>query len=205
MYKIYEIKDTFRMPPESFGKKITGVAERILQEKYEGMLDKEMGLVLAVYNIRDISDGLIFPGDAGTRHDVTFDALTYIPKVEEIVVGEVTELMDFGAFVRIGPIDGLVHVSQITDDFISLDRKLSAFVSKRGGKSLKKGDIVYAKVSTVSIKSKNLRESRIALTMRPEGLGKPEWAAAAARKQQGGHGSGGSGGSGKRGGSKRGR
>lgn len=196
MYKIYQIKDTFRMPPDSFGKKIKGVAERILQDKYEGVLDKDMGLILAVYNIRDISDGMIFPGDAGTRHDVTFDALTYIPKVEEIVLGEVTELMDFGAFVRIGPIDGLVHVSQITDDFISLDKKVSAFVSKRGGKSLKKGDVVYAKVSTVSIKSKNLRESRIALTMRPEGLGKLEWAAAAARKQQS-HGS--SGGSGKRG------
>ncbi len=44
--------------------------------------------------------------------------LTYMPFVEEVVAGEVTELAEFGAFVRIGPIDGLVHVSQITNDFL---------------------------------------------------------------------------------------
>lgn len=182
MYKIYSIKDTFKMYPDNFGKDINEVAERTLQDKYEGEYDKDMGIVIAVYNVRNVSDGQIYPGDPSTHHDAEFDALVYLPKVEEIVVGEVTELMDFGAFVRIGPIDGLVHVSQITDDFISLDKKTSTFVSKRGGKSLKKGDMVYAKVSTVSMKSKNMRESRIALTMRPEGLGKPEWAAAAAKR-----------------------
>jgi DNA-directed RNA polymerase (rpoE), archaeal and eukaryotic form len=185
MYKIYEVNDTFKMTPDNFGKDITAVADKTLREKYEGTIDKDMGVIIAVYNVRNISDGFIFPGDPSTRHSVDFDALAYYPKVEEIVVGEVTELMDFGAFVRIGPIDGLVHVSQITDDFISMDKKSSTFVSKKGGKSLKKGDIVYAKISTVSIKNKNMRESRIALTMRPEGLGKLEWVAAAARSSQG--------------------
>ncbi len=183
MYKTYLIRDTFKMFPDNFGKEISEVAERTLQDKYEGEYDKDMGIVIAVYNVRNVSDGQIYPGDPSTHHDVEFDALIYMPKVEEIVVGEVTELMEFGAFVRIGPIDGLVHVSQITDDFMSLDKKTSTFVSKRGGKSLKKGDTVYAKVSTVSMKSKNMRESRIALTMRPEGLGKPEWATAAAKRR----------------------
>lgn len=184
MYKNYSIKDTFQISPENFGKKVNDVAERFLQEKYEGEFDKDLGIIIIVFNIRNVSDGIIHPGDPSTYHQVEFDILAYLPKVEEIVVGEVTELMDFGAFVRIGPIDGLVHVSQITDDFISLDKKTMTFQSKRGGKTLKKGDIVYAKVSTVSMKNKNSRESKIALTMRPEGLGKPEWATAAFKKRR---------------------
>ena len=86
-----------------------------------------------------------------------------------------TEIAEFGAFVRIGPIDGLVHVSQITNDFLSFDRKAQAFISKRSGRTLKKGDVVFAKISTISMKN-SVKDSKIALTMKPEGLGKPEWA-----------------------------
>ena len=66
------------------------------------------------------------------------------------------------------------HVSQITNDFLSFDRKVPAFVSKKSGRSLKKGDVVLAKISTVSMKN-TVKDSKIALTMKPEGLGKQEW------------------------------
>jgi DNA-directed RNA polymerase subunit E'/Rpb7 len=39
---------------------------------------------------------------------------------------------------------------------------------------VKKGDTVYAKVSTISIRN-TIQDAKIALTMRPEGFGKPEW------------------------------
>ncbi|MGC8649151.1 MAG: DNA-directed RNA polymerase [Candidatus Micrarchaeia archaeon] len=174
MYKVYTIKDTFKLPPERFGDDLEVAASEILQNKYEGSIDKDMGLLLAIFNIRDIGDGVILPGDPSTRHDVKFDILTYTPEIGEIVIGEVSELVEFGAFVRMGPMDGLVHVSQIIGDFISYDKKANAFVSKKTGKSLKKGDVVYAKISTVSLK-KSIRDSKIALTMKPAGLGKEEW------------------------------
>ena len=124
--------------------------------------------------MRGVSDGHILPGDPSTHHDVTFDLLTFRIKLEEVVVGEVSETLDFGGFVRIGPIDGLVHLSQITSDFVSFDRKTNTFTSKNTGKSLKKGDKVYAKISTISMKG-TTKDAKIALTMRPEGLGKLEW------------------------------
>jgi DNA-directed RNA polymerase subunit E' len=175
MYYIYTVKDTFKMPPDQFGEDIVKVAAKVLQRKYEGMIDKDMGVIVCIFNVRDISDGIIYPEDPSTHHDAEFDVLAYIPQVEEIVAGDVTELADFGAFVRIGPIDGLVHVSQIANDFLSLDKKIPSFVSRKSGISLKKGDLVYAKISTISMKS-SIKDSKIALTMRPEGLGKPEWA-----------------------------
>ena len=175
MYYIYNVKDTFKMPPDQFGEDIAKVAASVLQKKYEGMIDKDMGVIVCVFDIGSVSDGIVYPGDPATHHDADFKVLAYMPQVEEVVAGDVTELADFGAFVRIGPVDGLVHVSQIANDFISLDKKVSSFISRKTGISLKKGDLVYAKISTVSMKN-SIKDSKIALTMSPEGLGKPEWA-----------------------------
>jgi len=183
LYKVYTIRDVFKLPPERFGDDLETAATEILQSKYEGNIDKDMGLLLAVFNVRDIGDGIILPEDPATRHDVRFDILTYVPEVGEVTIGEVSELVEFGAFVRIGPIDGLVHVSQIIGDYISYDKKSGAFISKKSGKSLKKGDVVYAKISTVSMK-RSIRDSKIALTMKPSGLGKEEWIAAEAKKSR---------------------
>ena len=174
MYYKYTVKDMFSLPPEKFDQDIEKVAEEELQNKYEGRVDKDMGIIITVFNVRGISDGIIYPGDPATHHEAEFDVLSFMPYVDEVVVGEVTELVDFGAFVRIGPMDGLVHVSQIANEFLSYDRKTQTFVSKQRKLSLKKGDLVYAKISTVSMKN-NAKDSKIALTMKPEGLGKPEW------------------------------
>ena len=188
MYNIYSVRDTFKMPPEYFGEDIEKVATTILQMKYEGRIDRDLGVIVAIFNVRNIGDGLIFPGDPATHHDAEFDVLSYMPQVDEVVAGQVTELVEFGAFVRIGPMDGLVHVSQIASDFLTFDKKNQAFVSKRSSISLKKGDTVYAKVSTISMKS-TIKDSKIALTMKPDGLGRPEWAnlaSAKARAKKGG-------------------
>ncbi len=175
MYYIHTIKDTISIPPSSFGEDITKTSESILRQKYERTIDRDLGIIIALYNVRDISDGYLTPGDPSTHNDVTFDVLTFSLEVDEVVAGEVSELVDFGCFVRLGPIEGLVHLSQITSDFISYDRKAGFFTSKSTGKSLKKGDLVYTKVSTISLKN-TIKDTKIALTMRPDGLGKPEWA-----------------------------
>ena len=175
MYKIYSVKDMFKMPPASFGDDLEKVALEELSRRYESTVDKDMGILIAVFNVRNVGEGMIYPNDPSTHHDVEFDVLVYVPQVEEVVAGEVSELAEFGAFVKIGPIDGLVHVSQITNEFLNFDRKIPAFTSRRSNLSLKKGDFVYAKISTVSLKG-TIKDSKIALTMRPEGLGKLEWA-----------------------------
>ncbi len=174
MYYIHTIKDTISIPPSNFGEDIQTTATQILRSKYERTIDKELGIILALFDVKDISDGFILPGDPSTHHNVRFNLLTFNLDVGEVVTGEVSELVDFGCFVRLGPIDGLVHMSQITNDFINYDRKSSAFVSRTSGKNLKKGDTVYAKVSTISLKN-NIKDTKIALTMRPDGLGKLEW------------------------------
>jgi len=174
LYYVYTVTDSVRVPPKYIGEDVEKATTDMLRAKYERTLDKDSGIILVVFNVRDISDGYILPADPNIHHDVTFDILTFSLAVDEVVLGEVSELADFGLFVRLGPIDGLVHLSQITSDFITFDRKTGVFVSKNTKRTVKKGDTVYAKVSTVSIRN-TIQDIKIALTMRAEGFGKPEW------------------------------
>lgn len=172
MYYVTTIKDSVSIPPKYIGEDATKAAADMLRNKYERTVDKDLGIMLVVYNIRDISEGFILPEDPNAHHDVTFDVLSFKLDVDEVVVGEASEFADFGVYVRIGPLDGLVHLSQVTNDFVSFDRKSGMLVSKSLKRSLKKGDTVYAKVSTVSTRGNG---TKVALTMRPEGLGKLDW------------------------------
>ena len=174
MYYVHTIKDTLSIPPEYFNKDIAAVAEELLRRKYERTIDKDLGVILTVFNVRDISDGVIMPSDPSTHHDLKFDVLTFNLEVDEVFIGQISEMIDFGCFVRIGPLEGLVHLSQITGDFMTFDRKTGTFVSKNSGRTIKKGDDIYAKVSTISMKN-TVKDTKIALTMRPDGLGKREW------------------------------
>ena len=156
---------------------------QILRDKYERKMDKEHGIVLSIWNVRDVSQGRVIPGDGASFHSATFDVLVYAPEVNEVFDGEVSEVVEFGVFVRLGPLDGLVHLSQITNDFLHYDKKLPAFIGRESKKTLRKGDLIRAKISTVGMKG-TIPETKVGLTMRPEGLGKLEWLAAAEAKPE---------------------
>ena len=116
MYLISKIEDTVRIPPNKFGEPLEDVAVEILNESYVGKIDKKLGLMVTVKEIEELGVGKVIMGDGAAYHDVVFDALFFKPELHEIVEGEVIEITEFGAFIRIGPMDGLVHVSQVTDD-----------------------------------------------------------------------------------------
>ncbi|MEE9594389.1 MAG: DNA-directed RNA polymerase, partial [Candidatus Hydrothermarchaeales archaeon] len=175
--------------PEKFGKPLKTVIEDILkggyeytfhgklrsEGGYEGRLDKELGMLISITQVKDIKGGSVIPGDGAAYHTTTFEALTIKPELHEIVDGEVVEIVEFGAFIRFGPLDGLIHVSQITDDYISYDNKRGALVGKESGKALEVGDKVRARIVAVSLNPERTKESKINLTMRQPGLGKLEW------------------------------
>ncbi len=174
MYKLIKIVDTIRIPPKDFDKPLKESATKALGEGYVGQVDKDLGLVLLITKINKIGEGKIIPGDGATYHDVEFEALVYKPKLHEVVTGKVSEVTHFGAFVKMGPIDGLVHVSQVTDDYVSFNQKTGVLAAKETKRTLKEGDVVRARVVSVSLKPV-ITESKIGLTMRQPGLGKLEW------------------------------
>ena len=175
MYLVSKIEDTVRIPPSRFEDPLENVAVEILNESYVGKIDKKLGLMVTVNEIEELGTGKVIMGDGAAYHDVLFTALFFKPELHEIVEGEVIEITEFGAFIRIGPMDGLVHVSQVTDDYINYDGKRGALIGKESKKSLEEGNKVSARIVALSLKGKSSKETKIGLTMRQPGLGRMEW------------------------------
>lgn len=175
MYYMTKIEDTVRIPPYRFSDPLEQVAIETLNETYNGNLDKRLGLLVCVCDIEEIGEGKLVMGDGATYHRVVFNTIFFKPEQHEVIDGQVIEIAEFGSFVRIGPMDGLVHVSQVTDDFINYDAKRGALLAKESNKVLEEGDLVRSRIVALSLKGKTVKESRIGLTMRQPGLGRFEW------------------------------
>jgi len=174
LFKLITLEDTIRIPPETFGNPLDAVGHQQVKAKYEGIVDEELGYVIAVINVEVNPIGKIIPGDGATYHKVTFSLLTFYPKVQEVLEGEVVEIADFGAFVRIGPIDALLHVSQLMDDFISYDEKQGVLLGKETKRKLTSGDQVRVRITAVSL-GRAGSSGKIGVTARQPFLGKLEW------------------------------
>jgi len=175
------LEDTIRIPPEGFENPIDQVGYEQLRLSYEGMVDGELGYVIAVTDVRINPVGKIIPGDGATYHKAEFFLLTYYPQIQEVVEGEVVEIADFGAFIRIGPIDALLHVSQLMDDFISYDERQGMLQGKETKRRLAIGDFVRVRITAVSL-GKADSSGKIGVTARQPFLGKKEWIKAAVSK-----------------------
>lgn len=174
MYSLIKVKEKVRVPPKEFGGKLKDIILKIVQEEYEGIVDEDLGLVIAVTGVDNIGEGKIVLGDGAAYYEAELEMLMYKPVMHEVVEGVVSEITEFGAFVRISPIEGLVHVSQIMDDYINYDAKMPGFVGKKTGKKLTVEDEVLARIVTISLKG-NIQNSKIGLTMRQPFLGKDIW------------------------------
>ena len=175
MYAKVRAIDVVRVPPERLGDELRPTVRGVLQDNLEGRMDKKIGMVIAILDVVDMKEGRIIIGDSGVYYETVFDMLVFKPKMQEIVEGEVVEIVAFGAFVAIGPLDGLLHISQITDEYISYDEKGEKLVTKDTGKTLGEGDKLRARIVAISLNEMDPGDSKIGLTMRQPGLGKLEW------------------------------
>jgi len=184
LFKLITLEDTIRIPPETFGNPLEAVGHQQVKAKYEGVVDEELGYVVAVTDVRVRPIGKIIPGDGAAYHKVTFSLLTFHPIIQEVVEGEVVEVADFGAFVRIGPIDALLHVSQLMDDFISYDEKQGVLLGKETRRKLVSGDHIRVRITAVSL-GKAGSSGKIGVTARQPFLGKLEWIGLDIQKMKG--------------------
>jgi len=174
MFKLITLQDTIRIPPETFGNPLEKVGREQVKQKYEGVVDEELGYVIAVTTIEVSPIGKIIPGDGATYHKVSFSLLTFYPVIQEVVEGDVVEIADFGAFVRIGPVDALLHVSQLMDDYISYDEKQGVLLGKETKRKLTAGDQVRVRITAVSL-GRAGSSGKIGVTARQPFLGKLDW------------------------------
>ncbi len=183
------LEDKVRVPPDRLGEDLTTVILSVLQEQLEGSIDKEVGIFIAVNKVLDVGEGDLIPGDGAVYYDVTFEALVLRLALQEVIEGEVVETTSFGAFVSLGPIDAMLHVSQISDDFINYDEKNGRLVCQESRRQIGVGDGLRARVVSLSLSEREPRESKIGLTMRQAGLGTEVWLKEEFEKEIASHGS----------------
>ena len=172
MYKVLEIEDKIRVPPVKFGLQLEEAVKSSLKDKWESVVDKRIGVVLSVMSVDSVGEGRILPGDGALHYPTTFKLIVYQPELHEVVKGEVIDITEFGAFVRFGPLDGMIHVSQVMNDFVSYDPKNAILLGRDSKRKLKEGDVVVARVVSVSMEKD---QYKIGLTARQAGLGSVEW------------------------------
>ncbi len=175
MYVRLKIKDTVRIPPNRLSEDISSVIKDLLWEQFEGKLDKEYGMIIGIESIEEIGEGRIIEGDGAVYFDVVFNALAFKPMMQEVVEGEVVEIVEFGAFVSIGPMDALLHMSQVMDDYLVYDEKNKRLIGRESKKSLQEGDAVRVRIVALSLKEREPEKSKIGLTMRQPWLGALSW------------------------------
>jgi len=174
MFHILEVEDIVRIPPAKFKYDLKETITGVVSDEKVGYLDNDVGVVLGVIDIKDVGDASVILGDGAAYVKTKYRVITFKPELHNVYEGNVKDVAEFGAFVDIGPFDGLVHVSQIMDDFINFDAKNMNFVGKESKNVLNRDDPVIARLVSVSMKG-NVTQSKLGLTMRQDGLGKLDW------------------------------
>jgi DNA-directed RNA polymerase subunit E' len=175
MYYLDHRRDVVRIPPERLGPELSNVLTELAQQQFEGKLVDGQNLAVTIRDVKPLGEGHIIHGDGGVYQEVEYEALLFRPEIQEVVEGSVVEIRKFGAFVRFGPLDGLLHVSQIMDDRVNIDEHNQRLVGVESKKDLKVGYKVRARVVSLSLSEISPRDSRIGLTMRQPALGRLEW------------------------------
>ncbi|MCI4366796.1 MAG: DNA-directed RNA polymerase [Thermoplasmata archaeon] len=184
MYYLDRRRDVVRIPPNRLGPKIETVLTELAQQQFEGKLVDGVNLTVLIQEVQPIGEGHIIHGDGGVYQEVEYQALLFKPELQEVVEGAVVEIRKFGAFVRFGPLDGLLHVSQIMDDRVNIDEHNQRLVGVETKRDLKVGYKVRARIVSLSLSEISPRDSRIGLTMRQPGLGRLEWIAETHKKTE---------------------
>jgi DNA-directed RNA polymerase subunit E' len=179
-YKV-KIKDHIRVSPDKFGLDIKQAIITEVKAKFSGFISKELGVVIDVSGVEEVGDGVIIPGDGAAFYETTFELITFEPEVQEVVRGKIKEVADFGVFYSMGPLDGMIHISQTMNDFVSFSKD-KVLQGKDGHRTLKVGDQCRARIIAVSYKD---GVPKIGLTMRQAGLGKEDWIEADLSKEGG--------------------
>ena len=174
MFQIIEAEDVVRVEPLDFSESLNKMAEKMLKIKYESTLSPEFGYIILIINVKADKVGKILPSDGATYHSVHFKILTYLPKLQEVVEGEVVEITDFGAFIRIGPTDALLHLSQITDEYLNSDVRQGQITAQQSSRTINVGTRMRVRVTALSL-ARGSSMGKIGVTCRQPFLGATDW------------------------------
>jgi len=175
VFLLVQFEEMVKIEPREFDKPVEQTALSILKTKYERQVVRGLGEILAILDVRVNPYGRVLPGEGCTVHTATVTALVFSPEPGEVMEGQVSDIADFGAFVRVLPHrEVFLHISQVTDDAVRYDKASNTLVGRTTHRVLRIGDYIRFRISSVS-EYRPGRAWKIGVTCRQPGLGKFEW------------------------------
>ena len=176
MYMITQAEGVVPIPPARLGEDYDKVVEELTSKQFEGQFGPDKSITILVKKVEAKGPGRIVHGDGSVYQTVAFEQVVFKFKEHEVIEGQVMQITKYGAFIKFGPLDGLLHISQVMDDRVDFDDVNQRLIGKDSGRSLNVGDIVRARIISMDINEKNPQDSKIGLVTRGQvGLGKIEW------------------------------
>jgi ribonuclease R len=97
--------------------------------------------------------------EAAERSAVEWKTVIFLREREgEIFAGHISGVTDFGLFVRLDEIsvDGMIHLSELNDDYYVYDERRHRLVGERGGRVWRLGDAITVRLARVDLEAMQL-------------------------------------------------
>jgi len=97
--------------------------------------------------------------ESAERRAVEWKTVLFLREREgEVFAGHISGVTDFGLFVRLDEIsvDGMVHISELTDDYYQFDERHHRLVGERGGRVWRLGDAIEVRLVRVNLDAMQL-------------------------------------------------
>ncbi|PAA84457.1 hypothetical protein BOX15_Mlig030549g1, partial [Macrostomum lignano] len=108
MFLLCELKDIVALAPEKFGSPGLEAYEQALNEKLSNLVLHKVGLCCALWDILQVDEAHVFPGDARSHSQVRFRYVVFRPSLEEVLVGTVRKCDTDGVHVSLGFFDDIL-------------------------------------------------------------------------------------------------
>ena len=94
MFILTKMKSVVRLDPNTFERELPDALSEALTEKLANKVLKDVGLVIALWDILSIGDSFLFPGDGASHTRVEFRILVFRPFAEEVLTGKVITIIN---------------------------------------------------------------------------------------------------------------
>uniref|UniRef100_A0A6M2DMN0 DNA-directed RNA polymerase III subunit RPC8 n=1 Tax=Xenopsylla cheopis TaxID=163159 RepID=A0A6M2DMN0_XENCH len=108
MFILSEFKDVIRITPDLFNIPLKEAIIDELNAKLANKVVLNVGLCIALFDIIEIKDSIIQPGDGSSFTEVKFRYIVFRPFIDEIIIGKIKSCNNDGVQVSLGFFDDIL-------------------------------------------------------------------------------------------------
>eukprot|EP00850_Spirogloea_muscicola_P020438 SM000216S06564 [mRNA] locus=s216:197964:200027:+ [translate_table: standard] len=116
MFQLAAVEDTVRVAPRDLQLPHLVAVRAELRRAYIDKVIRDVGLVVALYDVQSVTGGFVYPGDGAPRFTVAFRLVVFRPFVGEVLLGKLRSADTSGlcrAFQLVSPLDWKLQLSTL--------------------------------------------------------------------------------------------